>query len=193
VNFVFDINKTVAAAGLLAKEEGGSIELFVLIKKLYGAEREALAQWHRPITGDSFASLPKGPILSRTYNLIKGEILKSNSDMATWSQHFSPRVGNVVQLIAEPDFDFLSQREVDALKKSSREINDLIKNHGRIADELHKLWPEWKNPTDHCGQKSMPLSAEEVLSEVIEDESECDRALVEISAVSSAKAALQVS
>ena len=37
------------------------------------AEREALASWHRPITGDNFCSLAKGVVLSRTYNLIKGE------------------------------------------------------------------------------------------------------------------------
>src|ERR1017187_2676143 len=100
--FVFDIDKDVAAASYLAKKEGGKISIFVLLKMMYAAEREALTTWHRPITGDSFCSMPKGPVLSRTYNLIKREVAKSNSDMQKWSNHISERDGNFVKLLKEP-------------------------------------------------------------------------------------------
>jgi len=56
---------------------------------------------------------------------------------------------------------------------------------------LHKLWPEWKNP-EGTGRKSIPLTPEDVLNEVIDDEDEAERVGREIEAVQSAKAALQV-
>lgn len=193
MDFVFDIDKAVAAAGYLASRcKDRTVSIFVLLKMMYGAERDALATWHRPITGDSFASMKKGPILSRLYDLMKGAIPVSNSDMVKWSKHFSPRVGNNVKLIAEADLDFLSQREIEALECSLRAIAELIQAEGLIADALHKRWPEWKDPAQY-GRGSIPLTLEEVLSEVLEDESAIDTIVSEIRAVSSAKAALQVS
>ena len=191
--FVFDIDKTVAAAGYLANKSGRRISVIDLLKMMYDAERTALLGWHRPITGDSFASLPKGIILSRTYNLIKGEVLNTNSDMAKWSQYFSPRDNNEITLVSEPDYDFLSQREKEALDKAFNEITELLRRHGRgnIAHVLHKLWPEWKDPEKTCGKKSMPLELKEILSQFIEDDEEIDRVALEIQSVQSAKAALQ--
>ena len=189
--FVFDIDKAVAAAAYVTrKRKGQRISIFELLKTMYAGEREALASWHRPITGDNFCSLPKGVVLSRTYNLIKGEVMGSNSDMVKWSQHFSARDGNYVQLIAEPDYDYLSEREREALDKGAELIRGLIAKHGRIADVLHDLWPEWKNP-EGSGKGSIPLTPEEVLGQVIEDEDEAERVAREIESVQTAKAALQ--
>jgi len=193
MDFVFDIDKGIGAASYLTGRcKGKTVSIFVLLKMLYGAERDALAKWHRPITGDSFASMKKGPVLSRLYDLMKGAIPASNSDMTKWSKYFSPRVGNNIKLIAEPDCDFLSQREIEALERSLLAITELIQAEGLIADTLHKRWPEWKDPAQY-GRGSIPLTLEEVLSEVLEDESAIETIVSEIRAVSSAKAALQVS
>lgn len=191
--FVFDIDKTVAAAAYLAQKSGGRVSIIDLLKMMYDAERTALLEWHRPITGDSFAALPKGIILSRTYNLIKREIMGTESDMVKWSQHFSERDGNFIQVIAEPDYDFLSVREREALDKGFDEITELIRRHGRgnIANVLHRLWPEWKDPVKTCGKKSMPLELNDILSELIDDEKAVEKICLEIESVQSAKAALQ--
>lgn len=192
MDFVFDIDKAVASAAYLTKRNGGETSVFILIKMMYGAEREALAKWHRPITGDSFASMRKGPVLSRTYDLIKGEVSSTNSDMVKWSKHFSPRIENTIRLISDADLDFLSPREIEALENSASDIDALIAKKGLIADTLHEMWPEWQNPTEFgCG--SIPLSLEDVLCEVVEDESEIEQIVSEIRAVSSARATLQVS
>lgn len=191
MDFAFDIDKAVAAAGYLTKRCGGEISSFVLLKMMYAAERDALAQWHRPITGDSFVSMKKGPVLSRTYNLVKGDVLGTNSDMVKWSKYFSPRIDNRIKLIAIPDLEFLSKREIKILEDAAKKISKLIKKKGLIADALHKEWPEWKDP-GKFGKGSVPLSLEDVLSEVLEDESEVKKVAVEIRSVGSAKAALQV-
>jgi hypothetical protein len=189
--FVFDIDKAVAAAAYVTrKKKRQRISIFELLKTMYAGEREALASWHRPITGDNFCSMPKGVVLSRTYNLIKGEVMGTNSDMVKWSHHFSEREGNFVRLISEPDYDYLSQREREALDKGAELIRSLIAKHGRIADALHDLWPEWKNP-EGSGKGPVPLTPEEVLSQVVEDEDEAERVAREIESVQTAKAALQ--
>jgi uncharacterized phage-associated protein len=192
MDFVFDIDKAVAAAAYVANKcRDREISVFLLLKIIYGAERDALAKWHRPITGDSFASMRKGPVLSRMYDLIKGTVSSSNSDRVKWSQHFSPRSGNKIKLIAKPDLDVLSEREITVLDKSLRDIVALIKKKGVISDALHEQWPEWRDPSRY-GRGSIPLSLEDVLSEVVDDEFEVEKIVQEIQAISSAKAALQV-
>lgn len=190
MDFVFDIDKTVASAAYLMRKHGGRISIFFLMKMMYAAERLALIEWHRPITGDSFCCMPKGPVLSRTYDLAKGSVAGANSDMKKWSTHISPREGNDLKLLKDPDFDFLSDLEKDALNRGAEEISGLAKANGLIADVLHKVWPEWKDPSK-SGKGSVPLTLEEVLSEVIEDEDEVQRICLEVRAVQSAKAALQ--
>jgi antitoxin SocA-like protein len=185
--FVFDIDKTVAAAAYIAQKSGGRVSIFVLLKMLYAGERQALIKWHRPITGDSFYNMKRGIVLSRTYNLIKQEVLNTNSDMVKWSQYFSPRDGNYVSLVGKPDFDFLSEREREALDNGFDEITELIKKHGRIAEVLHELWPEWKDP----GDGSIQLDPMDVLCQIIDNDDEVQRIRLEIQAVQDAKAALQ--
>jgi len=68
----FDINKTIAAVAFLIRRENGEVDVFLSLKMLYLADKEALIKWGKTITGDSFSSLPKGPILSKTYDLFKG-------------------------------------------------------------------------------------------------------------------------
>jgi hypothetical protein len=185
--FVFDIDKTVAAAAYLAKKSGGRVSIFVLLKMLYSGDRQALIKWHRPITGDSFCSMKSGIVLSRTYDLIKGEVLNDNSDMVKWSKHFSPRAGNYISLAADPDFDFLSDREREVLDNSFEEVTELIRKHGKIKDVLHEIWPEWKDP----GDGSIRLDPMDILSQIVDNDDELERIRLEIQAVQDAKAALQ--
>jgi hypothetical protein len=185
---VFDIDKTTAMAAYITKRRGSKISVFVLIKMMYAAEREALSGWHRSISGDNFTSMRKGPVLSRVYDLIKGDVSITNSDMIKWSQFMSPRIGNEVRLLAEPELDYLSQREVDAIDRAIKSISSLIEKHGLIADVLHQAWPEWRDP----GNSSFPIALSEVLNEVMEDEMEVSRVAAEIQSVNSAKAALQI-
>ena len=112
--------------------------------------------------------------------------------MVKWSKHFFPRQGYYFFLKEEePDYDFLSEREIQALQRAAETIVDLEKQHGQTKEILHKRWPEWKDLTA-CGKKSLPLPMDEVLSELFEDESEVRSIAEDIRAFGSAKAALQV-
>lgn len=52
----FNIDKSIAATGFLLELEGGTDDMFPLIKKLYYADRSALIGWGQPITGSKLAS-----------------------------------------------------------------------------------------------------------------------------------------
>ena len=139
---IFDIRKTISASAHLAQKNGGKIEVLYLMKMLYWAEREALANWHRPITGDRFVSMDCGPVLSRTYNLVKGE--EFGRDMELWRSAFSPREGNTITLLEGVDMDWLSEREIGLLNRAHRLLHKIPPN--RMIAWLHNVIPEWENP-----------------------------------------------
>jgi uncharacterized phage-associated protein len=183
VKFLFDIEKSIAAAAYLTKKSGGSITVFKLVKMLYLADRIALLQWHRPITGDSFVSMKSGPVVSHIYDLIKGRIL--NQELRKWRAVFKKRSGNDVSLqdkAAEVDIDSLSPREVEALDCAFEQIKKLSK--GDIASALHQLLPEWRDPKG----SSIPIEPQEILKQTESAESiaEIEKELDHVFAVKAA-------
>ncbi|TAM82045.1 MAG: DUF4065 domain-containing protein [Acidobacteria bacterium] len=149
----FEINKAVAASAYLISREGGEQGMFVLIKKLYYADRLALIKWGRSITGDSFASLAKGPIVSRIYDLLKGK--GAENDLIEWNDVIL-RKGNKITLRKRAYTGALSQRELEALDEAAETINGI---KGSIADWLHKNCPEWQDP--HGSSK--PIDPSQIL------------------------------
>ena len=160
-----------------------------LLKMLFLADRNALLGWQRPITGDRFVSMPQGPILERTYDLIKGVV--SGSDKQAWDSAFAPRKNHRIKFQGHAvfDLDFLSQREEDALRKAHQIIRKLVLESGDgFIDELHKLLPEWKDPG---GWTSAPLPAERIFQVAGEEDETIERISGEIRAVSRARVSLQ--
>lgn len=182
MNFVFDIRKAIAAAGYVCQLNKGSMDMLKLIKAIYLAERKALIEWHRPITGDSFASLQHGPIVSRIYDLIRGNL--AGPEMQEWKAVFHPRKGDIVVLKAEPNTKPLSLREKDALREAHEQLKDLT--IGQVIDLVHRL-PEWKDP----GTTSYPIDPKTILYHENLGEDAVERIEEDLLAFQSAKLALQ--
>lgn len=151
----FDIRKAVAAATVVCQRAGGAIDIIYLVKMLYVADREALLRWRRPITGDSFASLPLGPIVSRCYDLMRGRAM--GPEQKIWFSTFRERKGNKIELVNPADHGPLSQREIDLLIESHDRLVGIPVND--MIDYLHKMLPEWRDP----GDSSFPIQPEEIL------------------------------
>ena len=140
--FDFDIRKAIAAVAFLAQREGGELDMFLSLKMLYLADKEALIRWGKTITGDAFVSMPKGPVLSKTYNLFKGE--DWSAYQAEWDSVFSERVNNSIRVLKEVDIDLLSEREMEVLENARRRIHEVAP--WQVADWLHQTCPEWSDP-----------------------------------------------
>src|SRR3954470_18953244 len=95
IKFKFNPKKTSQAAALLVAEAGGRMSKLKLIKLLYIADREALKNWERPITGDDPFSLDYGPVLSTTLNYAN-----SKGPHPEWSKRLD-RDGDLIKTTGE--------------------------------------------------------------------------------------------
>ena|SRR5271157_3285876 len=150
----FDIDKAIAATAYIIERDGGQSDMFPLIKKLYYADRSALIKWGNSITGDSFAALEKGPIVSRIYNLLKGEA--DESQQIQWNDFIQRKRPYAIVLRKCHDKGVLSERERKVLEESRQTINSI---RGSIPKWLHKHCPEWTDP----GNSSIPIDPSIIL------------------------------
>src|SRR6266478_7685187 len=86
IRFQFNSTKTTQAAAYLLARHKGKLSKGILIKMLYLADRELLAKRGQPLTGDQPVSMENGPVLSKTYDLMKGAGLEVRS---YWEQYIS--------------------------------------------------------------------------------------------------------
>ena len=73
MEFRFDFEKSLQAAAYLLHLEEGRMSYLRLLKLLYIAERELLAQKATLLTGDIYKAMEHGPVLSHIFDLIKGK------------------------------------------------------------------------------------------------------------------------
>jgi hypothetical protein len=162
----FDIDKAISAAGLLIKMQGGADDMFMLVKKLYYGDRSALIQWGQSITGDKLASLEKGPIVSRIYDLLKEK--GPEKDQIKWNDVIQRRQPFTITLRKEPNLGLLSKREKEILENSRRTISAI---RGSVPNWLHKHCPEWSDP----GKSSAPIDPSTILRLAKKSEEEIRR------------------
>lgn len=162
----FDIEKAIAATAHVIERHGGTDDMFPLIKKIYFADRTALIRWAKPITGDSFASLQKGPIVSGIYNLMKGQ--GDFGDQVRWDDVIVRHQPYAMTTRKPANKGVLSEREMEVLDESAK-IIDAIR--GSIPKWLHQYCPEWKDP----GRSSIPIDPSTILRLANKSEEEIRR------------------
>lgn len=150
----FNIDKAIAATGYLIERQGGVEDMFMLVKKLYYADRSALIQWGKSITGDELASLQKGPIVSGIYDLLKGKGTKRYQ--IKWNDIIERQEPYKILLRKQPDKSALAEREKKVLEESRQTIASI---RGSVPKWLHKHCPEWNDP----GQSSSPIDPANIL------------------------------
>ena len=138
----FNEAKATQTAALLLRLRGAPMSFLKLIKLMYLVDREALLRWGRPVSTDRYVSMNKGPVLSKTYDLITDGI--EPGTQSVWAEFISPPTNYEVQLLKQTPTDELSPIERDL-------IQEIFAQHGRksrweIVDWMHANLPEWTNP-----------------------------------------------
>jgi uncharacterized phage-associated protein len=160
IRFQFNEAKATQAAALLLKENGGKMNYMKLIKLLYLADREALAKWERPITGDNYFSMDNGPILSRVLDKINSG-RNPHAVKSYWHKHISSPEGYNVKLLKhEPGYDELSQREKELLIDIFEKYESY--DQWQMVDICHNILSEWHDPKG----TSIPIWIEDILKAV---------------------------
>jgi uncharacterized phage-associated protein len=149
--FRFNVEKTIqAVAFLLAQEKSRGMEYVRLLKLLYIAEREAIAESGAPITGSTVAAMEHGPVLEGVYDLIR----LRHHENDTWDKFFSVLPDYWLQMHGDPGRGKLSKYVVHKLL----EVTERHRNHGtwEMVDITHKL-PEWEKNNPGTSSKVIPF------------------------------------
>ena len=155
----FSAEKLVQAAAVVAKvAEGGRLGRMRLLKLLYIADREALAETARPITGDDAVAMDFGPVLSQTYHFIRDD---KNFSGHIWRRHFK-NDGNMVELLEDPGEELLSDYEADVLRRVAQKYQSL--SDMQLSDLTHDFG-EWLKNEPPKGS-SRRISANDLLEAV---------------------------
>lgn len=152
----YDIGKAAQATAFFALKSGGSINVLKLSKLLYLAEREFMARYDTPMFYDELFSLPDGPVVSVTLNLING-----NYEHDLWSRFVSKRQGYDIAAAGG-----VSEDSLDHLSRADREILcGLWDRFGSYDKYSLRDWThEWRNVPEWVDPKgsSYPIKHEDV-------------------------------
>ncbi|MEJ1971022.1 MAG: Panacea domain-containing protein [Lacunisphaera sp.] len=181
MNLRFREAKTTQAAARLLKLRGGNMGYMKLIKLLYLVDRTALLRWGRPVTGDRYVSMDRGPVLSQTYNLIIDEPCPGED--TTWARHISKPQNYEVKLAKDTSGDELSEAENGLIEEIFGQFGGM--NRWDLVEFVHKL-PEWQNPEG----SAVPISYRDILLAGGKTEAETAAILQEIDGLAMADALL---
>jgi len=146
----FRERETTQAAAYLVKRAGGRLNYTKLLKLLYLADRTLLVRYGKPITYDQWVSMRHGPVLSRTYDLIK-----TPESGGYWARHLATDGYDAV-MREDPGSDDLSPAAVQVLEEVYEQFGGL--DTWAVRDAAHDL-PEWTDP----GNTAHPITYRSVL------------------------------
>lgn len=140
-------------AYLALKTQARSINMLKAIKLVYISDREALKRFAVPMLDEPRASMPHGPVNSRTYDNAKGEVEDAN-----WSAILDDRANHMIGVkpdIAVDDLDELSDAEIEVLDGVWEEFGGMTQ--WQLVDWTHNSdnIPEWEDP--HGSSNLIPL------------------------------------
>lgn len=137
--------KVAQMAAYLIRKDGERMPHLKLMKLLYLSDREALARYGYPMTGDSVVAMPHGPVLSMTLNLMDGDV---ESQPGGWESWISDKDNHEVSLrkttFTPEDLDQLSPADIDVLDSIWQRFGHMGK--WEIRDYTHTNCPEWQDP-----------------------------------------------
>jgi uncharacterized phage-associated protein len=169
--FVFDAKKIIQCiAYLMRKEQCRETDYLKPLKLLYLADRLSLSESGLPITSDTAYAMKKGPVLSRTYDLMKtpsdwesveDAVHEREPEEALWIQFFESAPPHTLRMKADPGDGELTDHDADILDRIFHEYGGL--NGIELSELTHSL-PEWRK--NYLSGTSRPIPLEDILDAV---------------------------
>ncbi|WP_236494178.1 Panacea domain-containing protein [Xanthomonas phaseoli] len=134
------------------------MEILKLMKLLYLVDRAALAKYGFSVTGDKMVSMPHGPVLSQTLDLMNGAGASVHDG---WDSKIMDRAGRRIALrdgvsVDRESLDEISDAELDLMESVFREYGE--KSSWDLREYTHNHCSEWQDP---CGS-SVPIAYESI-------------------------------
>ncbi|HBE9090501.1 putative phage-associated protein [Serratia fonticola] len=145
---MFSESKTAQMAGYLLLKRGGRMAYIKLMKLLYLSDREYMLTYGDSMTGDRAVSMDNGPVLSKTYDLLKSGSPEEESPWGEWiagERNFEVSIKKQVRGLNDEDaFDELSKADIRILDKVFAEFGKYKRFD--LCEHTHKMCPEWQDP-----------------------------------------------
>jgi len=161
---LYNEERTAQAAAYFLHMAGGRLPLLKLMKLLYLAERESYRIHGEPIFGDRLVSMPHGPVLSVTLNIVNDW---GGHSMGGWNDWVEDRSGHELALRDpsrirnEQDLRALSDDDVNILHAIWTRFGHFGKYE--LVEYTHSpACPEWEDPQG----SSLPIPLERLLRAV---------------------------
>lgn len=135
-----------------------------IFKILYFADRQHLADWGNPITGDTYIAMDAGPVPSRIYDMLK--IVRGDSYMADnegLGKFFAVEDWMYMRPLQQADEDKLSSTEKESLDSSISTYGNM--SYDEIKEKSHDM--AWRSTA-----KDFRISWEDIAREAGLDSSE---------------------
>jgi uncharacterized phage-associated protein len=146
---MFEIKKMLQVISYLLSLNNGKMDFLKLMKELYLIDRESIAERDTSISGDVYYSLPHGPILSVTKNLLD-DLKTENADENNLLKDFlksikNPKYNKIYDIVLKevPEYDLLSEKDKEYIEKVSKQFKKYSAKD--IENYTHNL-PEWIDP-----------------------------------------------
>jgi hypothetical protein len=140
---MFSSQKILQEIGYLLSLNDGKMNLLKLIKELYLIDRLSIAERDTSVSGDVYFSLPHGPILSATLNMLYDLPKSSDNPWSAYLKSEDAQYYPDIILSAKTADDRLSEKDKEYVRTISKQFKQYTKE--QIEKYSHKL-PEWKDP-----------------------------------------------
>lgn len=169
----------VAAYFLIrAGQRRANITLLKLMKLMYLAERLSYERFCAPIIGDSLVSMPNGPVLSRTLDLMN---FGSSKDNGEWDSLIAERAGRDMSLnghegLTVDDLRELSEADLEVLDSTWEKFGRFSALQLREYTHDPDNCPEWQDPDG----SSVPIRLETLLEKLGYSQEDIGKAIASI-------------
>lgn len=134
-----------------------------IFKIIYFADRQHLADWGRPITGDTYIAMEAGPVPSRLYDMMK--IVRGDSympDSEGLGKYFQIDNWMYVNPLVDADPNKLSSNELEVLDACIAKYSSL--SYDEIKEKSHDV--AWRSTARDFSIKWEDIAREAGLDEV---------------------------
>ena len=137
MNVQFDKEKSLNALLYVANRVQRK-DFHKIFKIIYFADRQHLADWGRPITGDTYIAMEAGPVPSRLYDMLK--IVRGDSylpDTEGLGKYFQVEHWMYVRPLQDADLHKLSANEQEAMSEAIEKYAAL--SYDEIKEKSHDV------------------------------------------------------
>lgn len=137
---MYSSNKVLQEIVYLLSLNNNRMNLLKLMKELYLIDRASIDERESSVSNDIFVSMPHGPVLSQTLNMLYD--LPNNK----WSEHLDKveaRFFPDIQIKKSMEFDCLSPKDCQYIQEISKKFKDASPRE--LENYTHAL-PEWTDP-----------------------------------------------